>query len=1227
MTARAFAARAFAAARAAPAFGARVAILVALLALVLWWRDAFDHLASLPGKAVLDAIEIKLRPGQSIDLGWRELGQTPGPRSAESRHVRFGFENGALRIANVARARRLSLGFAGADGATLTVPAETFPIRAGQRVEIHIPGAVVGAEFQRGDPGRFIVSTADGRRYVAEPDGLGGARWIDPGVGPCAAPTPIESLRAEASAWGLDRSLAWLRSNAARPIGILALGGERDCLNRETLQIGRLGTARDPLPWRSLAVSLEGDVAFVGAFDAARRSAAPAAFRRVDGASADSPPSATGLADQSWRIDAGGEWGALTHFVAGSTQYEVTKADVASDAAVIRLHPTELAELFEPGQCADEEARARCPRPLDEACAAGEICPFPRDFAAAPGAPDCDGAAGGAAICWTWTRAGNALADTDARVRQTWDARGEITRLMFIGIALALAALFAGGGYFLMWIALSCVIAATGAWAAPGAAALHRAVIALLAAREYHAAALLGPAARSAELASIALGAAGAAALAALALAAREGVRRSRPLALTVLSCGLALAGEAAARLGAPLSPPAALDFMLANWAFAGVVLLLCEAGVSLGLFWLAAAALAMLGSLSLGLMALDASTTKFLAMSLKHRLLFLELIPPLAVAIGGAPANALRRGLDRFAATDAPGGASPWRAAAALAAWLGSAGAWLGPAARALSPRPAPASVVERGRAFLDEAADAGVFAMRWGIGFVLLGLMGLWLLSSSQIGLGEFQPVEFAKFAVVVVSARSLTMSWAVLTRRRAGGSARGALGAVAAAAAILGAGAGLLIAWLADIPPGSRQIAFAAGLLLLAAAAAYLIRARLIGLFLNFALLAAFAGVMIGVPSWLSDWSPALIMSIVFATMIACFFVMLGYQAVASASARRRDRDLTPRVFKAPPRGDFAGLAGWTLAAALAVFVIGLGEWRFGLDAFRPLRSAYVLATSMGSWRESRDERLDMLETAGLGSGRRVVVERFLSWEDLALGTGGPPRCPRANAPADAAAPRPCYIDSEIQLVLSRRAVALAPRGLAPELAAVPFPVLGALAAAPVRWLIDGFGPRRSAPRASGEAVAPIDIPVVESDFAGAYLIGRMGFGAALAAFAAQLLFVAVPVHAMSGLAKGGRDPGGPRRDTARLLFVITAGCASLFVMQWALSWANALGLAPVMGQPMTWSSNASSHHALMALPCLLTFIAGARYARFDRFVYRPRDPPPRRGGARARRFHDG
>jgi cell division protein FtsW (lipid II flippase) len=1218
VNARALAARAIEAARAVPAFAARVAILLALLALVLWWRDAFDHLARLPGKAVLDAIEIKLRPGKSIDLGWRELGQTPGPRSAESRHVRFDFEDGAVHIANVARARRLSLSFVGADGATLTAPAESFPIRVGRRAEIHVPGAVIGVDFQRetADLRRLVVSTPDGRRYAAEADESGGARWIAPGVGPCAAPTPIETLRAELAAWGLDRGLAWLRSSGARPVGVLTLGGERDCLSRETLQIGGLGSPRDLLPWRSLAVSLEGDVALVGAYDAARRSAAPVAFRLAETASAP----AVGFADLRWRIDPGGEWGALTTFVAGSTPYEVAKVDISADAAILRLHPSELAERFDQGRCLGEEARARCPRPLDAPCAAGEKCGFPRDFAA-EGAPDCDDATDGAAICWTWTRAANALADADARAARTRDARGEITRLLFVLTALALATLFAGGGYFLPWTALAGATVACVAWAAPGAAALHRAEIALRAAREYHAAAVLGPAARSAELASMALGAVGAAALVALALGAREGARRARPLALATLSCCLALSGEAAARLGAPLSPTTALDFMLANWIFAGALLLICEAGVALGLFWIATTVLAMLGSLSLGLMALDASTSKFLAMSLKHRLLFLELIPPLVVAFAGAPTNALRRSLDRFAATDSSSGASPGRAAAALAAWLVGLGAWLASVARERSPRSAPAGLVESRRAFIDEAASVGVFAMRWGIGLALLGLMGLWLLSSSQIGLGEFQPVEFAKFAVVVVSARSLMTGWAVLTERRAAGSARGAVAAVAATAAIAGGAAAWLVAALADISARDRQIAFAAGAVLSVAAAAYLARARLIGLFANFALLAAFAGVMIGVPSLLSDWSPALIMGIVFATMIASFFAMLGYQAVASASARRRDRKLTPRAFKAPPRGDFAGLAGWALAAGLIVVAVGLGQWRFGVDASRPFRSAYVLATSMGSWRESRDERLDALETVGLESGRRVVVERFLSWEDIALGDGGPPRCPRANAPTAASAPRPCYIDSEIQLVLSRRAVARAPLGLAAELAAVPFPLFGAFIATPLGWLTDGFASRRIEARGDEASLAPIDIPIVESDFAGAYLIGRLGFGAALAAFAAQLLFVAIPVHAMFGLAKAGRDPGGPRRETARLLFVITAGCAGLFVMQWALSWANVLGLAPIMGQPMTWLSNASSHHALMALPCLVTFVAGARYARFDRFVYRPRDPPRRRGAGAA------
>ena len=140
-------------------------------------------------------------------------------------------------------------------------------------------------------------------------------------------------------------------------------------------------------------------------------------------------------------------------------------------------------------------------------------------------------------------------------------------------------------------------------------------------------------------------------------------------------------------------------------------------------------------------------------------------------------------------------------------------------------------------------------------------------------------------------------------------------------------------------------------------------------------------------------------------------------------------------------------------------------------------------------------------------------------------------------------------------------------------------------------------------------------PIDIPVVESDFAGAYLIGRLGTGAGFLFYAAQVLLIAVVAAGfvrVSWAASSGHLDEAVRRYIA----IILAGAAWLLVLQWSFSWSNVLGLLPVMGQPMTWLSYATSHHLFMAVPCILVIIIGLRYAGMPSYRYTPRDPPRNR-----------
>jgi cell division protein FtsW (lipid II flippase) len=54
----------------------------------------------------------------------------------------------------------------------------------------------------------------------------------------------------------------------------------------------------------------------------------------------------------------------------------------------------------------------------------------------------------------------------------------------------------------------------------------------------------------------------------------------------------------------------------------------------------------------------------------------------------------------------------------------------------------------------------------------------------------------------------------------------------------------------------------------------------------------------------------------------------------------------------------------------------------------------------------------------------------------------------------------------------------------------------------------------------------------------------------------------------------------------------------GLAWMHIAQFAISWGNALGLIPVMGQPMTWISAATSHMMFFGLPTLVLALIGMR-----------------------------
>jgi hypothetical protein len=256
-------------------------------------------------------------------------------------------------------------------------------------------------------------------------------------------------------------------------------------------------------------------------------------------------------------------------------------------------------------------------------------------------------------------------------------------------------------------------------------------------------------------------------------------------------------------------------------------------------------------------------------------------------------------------------------------------------------------------------------------------------------------------------------------------------------------------------------------------------------------------------------------------------------------------------------------------WTLArVAIAAPLIALVM----AAALRDVPTKAGLGVQDWSWFDGPDKQITELEKV-LGEGRRLPVERLMSWADLRFGRTG-----------DTSEPRQLMLrDMNFHVLRSRATLANAQCGLSAELTAAPYNIGKA-----VEWLGDGIskGLGISCPDEAPQAdtlrctpstlkgpVRPHCVPVVQSDFAATFIATRHGNAAATLLVVLQGMFIFLVIGLYLKLqSKRSRDPVETGADQA--LACIALGAGMLFLMQWILAWSNAFGLLPVMGQPMTW-----------------------------------------------------
>lgn len=114
--------------------------------------------------------------------------------------------------------------------------------------------------------------------------------------------------------------------------------------------------------------------------------------------------------------------------------------------------------------------------------------------------------------------------------------------------------------------------------------------------------------------------------------------------------------------------------------------------------------------------------------------------------------------------------------------------------------------------------------------------------------------------------------------------------------------------------------------------------------------------------------------------------------------------------------------------------------------------------------------------------------------------------------------------------------------------------------------------------------------MQVPAVQDDFIVAFFIHTFGKDSAIfLMFFQAVLFASMISTAASSAMFGWRNPSD--YDVGIAAGFVVAGLAIVLASQFILSWSNAFGLFPVVGQPMTFLSLGGSHHLFVAVPAVM------------------------------------
>ncbi len=124
--------------------------------------------------------------------------------------------------------------------------------------------------------------------------------------------------------------------------------------------------------------------------------------------------------------------------------------------------------------------------------------------------------------------------------------------------------------------------------------------------------------------------------------------------------------------------------------------------------------------------------------------------------------------------------------------------------------------------------------------------------------------------------------------------------------------------------------------------------------------------------------------------------------------------------------------------------------------------------------------------------------------------------------------------------------------------------------------------------------------MNLPMVRNDFIASFVLYKFGAVAGLLLLLSQAVYVRALFDA--GSLAGSWSGDFKARQAGEILHLFLYGLAWMHVAHFAISWANALGLLPVMGQPMTWLSSANSHMIFFGLPAFFLALVACIPAPF-------------------------